>query len=491
MSLEDAVARIAELVALVTALEEQNRELRKALAASVAENGELRAKLEELLELLGQDSRNSHKPPSSDGPGAAARKGKQTKPTKPKSGRKRGGQKGHRGAKRQMFEPGDVDNVVDLFPPKCSGCGDDLPKTHDPDPRRHQMVDIGDKGRVVTEWRRHQVRCPRCGAHTRADYDPTVIPASPFGSRLCAVVVMLIGGYHLSRRQTSRLLRELFGVFVSVGSVSNIEARATSALEPAVEEAARQVDDAPVKHADGTTWLLAGMTKVLWTVASAGATVFRILDDGTQRTIERLFGKRTGILVSDRASVFGFWAMARRQVCWAHLLRKFVAFSQRAGPAGRIGRELVDYAVLMFQYWHDFKAGRLTRDELSSWMRPVQQHMEALLERGKNAEIRRLSGSCEDILAHREALWTFVTQEGVEPTNNHAEQQLRRFVIWRKCCYGCQSERGLRFAERVMTVVYTCRKQGLNVLDFLVRTLRAHRQGTAPPSLFAGAGASA
>ena len=512
---EDAAARIAELearLARVAVLEEENRSLRAALAANVArtrdleaqnrglaaqnrdlaaqnrdlaaQNRDLATKLEALLEQLGQDSSNSHKPPSSDGPGAAGRKGRLGKA---RSKRKRGGQKGHRGAKRRMFEPGEVDNVVDLFPAKCSGCGDDLPKTPDDDPRRHQRVDIDRQGRVVTEWRRHQVRCPRCGARTRADYDPNVIPACPFGPGLCARVVMMTGKYRLSRRDAAQVFWDLFGIRISVGSVSNIEARATSALQPAAQEAARQVDDAPVKHTDGTTWLKAGRLLSLWTVASTAATVFRIFENGRTKTIKRLFRKRTGILVSDRASVFGFWPMEKRQVCWAHMLRKFVAFSQRAGPAGAIGRELVDCTALLFEYWQGFKSGKLTRAEFQEWMTPVRQCLEETLERAVRADLPRLSGSCKDILDHREALWTFVTEEGVEPTNNHAEQQLRRFVLWRKCCYGSQSERGLRFAERMMTVAQTCRKQGLNVLEFLTRTFLAHTQGTPPPSLFAAA----
>jgi transposase len=192
-------------------------------------------------------------------------------------------------------------------------------------------------------------------------------------------------------------------------------------------------------------------------------------------------------LVSDRATVFGFWAMALRQICHAHLIRRFVSFSQRDGPAGTIGRELLDTSALVFEYWHGFKAGQLTRDELQMWMRPVKRQFEAALQRAVAADIPRLSGSCADILAHGDALWTFVTHEGVEPTNNHAELMLRPLVLWRKRSFGCQSERGLRFVERVMTVTFTARKQGHNVLDFLVGCVTAKRDGTTPPSLFAAA----
>jgi transposase len=142
--------------------------------------------------------------------------------------------------------------------------------------------------------------------------------------------------------------------------------------------------------------------------------------------------------------------------------------------------------MLLLEYWHGFKDGQLTRQELQFWMRPVQRDLEHTLERGAAADIERLSGSCADILAHREALWTFVEHDGVEPTNNHAELELRDFVLWRKRSFGSHSERGERFAERVMTAVRTARKQGKDVLDFLVCTVTAHVRGATLPRLLSG-----
>ena len=183
--------------------------------------------------------------------------------------------------------------------------------------------------------------------------------------------------------------------------------------------------------------------------------------------------------------MFDFWAMAARQICHAHLIRLFVSFSQRDGPAGTIGRELLDLAGLIFEYWHGFKAGHLTRAELQMHIGPVQQQFEAALERAVAAGIPRLSGSCKNILAHREALWNFVTHDGVGPTNNLAELRLRPLVLWRRRSFGCQSERGLRFVERVMTVVQTARTRGKNVLDFITASVTAAVRGTTPPALVA------
>lgn len=171
-------------------------------------------------------------------------------------------------------------------------------------------------------------------------------------------------------------------------------------------------------------------------------TVFKILTDGKATTLAPLFGKKLGILVSDRATALKSWAMEKRQVGWAHLLRKAISFSERDGPGGAIGRELLDYITIIFRHWDGLKVGTLSRGEFRELMAPVRLRVEALLARATTSKLRHVSGSCEDILEHRAALWTFVDQEGVEPTNNHAERELRAFVLWRKRSFGTQSERG-------------------------------------------------
>lgn len=477
LSRSELLARVAELEAELAARDSElaDRDARLAMLEGI---------VAELKEKLDRNSRNSHLPPSSDGPGASGRGSGRKKKG---SGRKRGGQKGRRGAHRSLLPPEVVDRLVDLFPPSCERCGAALPERPDPDPVRHQVVELVTGKRRVDEYRRHEGCCEACGHRTRAAYDPTVIPSSPFGPRLVATVAMLTGAYHLSRRSVRQLMRELFGIDIAVGTISNMEARATAALEAAYEEAERAAQDAAVKHSDGTSWLNAGATRSLWVLASVSVTVYKIFANGQRDTIRALFGKLKGILTSDRATVFLFWPMKLRQICWAHLLRKFVSFSERDGPAGVIGRELLDYAALVFEYWQGFHSGQLTRAELIAWMRPLQLQVEVALERAVAADIRRLSGSCKDVLVHRDALWTFVTHEGVEPTNNPAERALRALVLWRRRSFGSQSERGERFVERMMTVVQTLRQRGRDVFVFLVRSVTAHLASTPAPTLSSAA----
>jgi transposase len=166
-------------------------------------------------------------------------------------------------------------------------------------------------------------------------------------------------------------------------------------------------------------------------------------------------------------------------------LRKFVSFSERAGPAGSFGRVLLEYTGILFDYYRAYKGGQLSRRVFQQRMAPLRLQVEAVLERAAKAKLKGVSGSCENILAHRAALWTFVDNGQVEPTNNHAERELRRFVLWRKSSFGTQSERGNRFAERIMTVVHTARKQGKPVLPYLTAACQADLLGQPCPSLIA------
>ena len=471
----------------ITELETQVAVQAAQLVAKDAEIADLKSRLDDLTKLvlalkeqLDRNSSNSGKPPSSDSPDQRAeRRGKG------KTGGKRGGQPGHSGSKRELVPPEQVSEFKNLFPPACENCWAALPQTPDPSAQRFQTIELPQPKAHVIEWLQHCVACPGCNHKTWAS--TASIPASPFGPRLSSVTALLTGVFHVSRRAAVSLLSDVLGVEISLGAVSAVEARVSEAVKPAVDEAWANVEQAAVKHTDGTSWFQAGLLLSLWTIATKMATVFKILANGKADTLAPLFGRKLGILVSDRATALNFWAMELRQICWAHLLRKGISFSERTGRAGAFGRELLDYIAIMFAYWDDLKAGKLSRDQFREHMVPLRKQVEAVLERAVAAKLTHVSGSCADILAHRAALWTFVERDDVEPTNNHAEQQLRAFVLWRKRSFGTQSERGNLFAERLMTVAHTARKQNKNVLEFLTACCTAARNGTPPPSLFAAA----
>jgi transposase len=483
---QDTTAQIRDLQEELRKRDEELRkrdELLAALqvqfAALRAENEQLRNLVVELREQLGQNSSNSSKPPSTDKPGSRP----QRKSKKKKRKRKRGGQPGHRGSHRTLLPPDQVDHVEDHYPEHCESCWNSLPRTPDDAPERFQVTELPPVKPETTEHRGHAVTCS-CGHTTRATV-PNQVKVSAFGPRLSSIMSMLTGIYHLGRRQAVMALFDFFGVKISLGALSGVEDRVSKAVEPAVNEAWKKAQQADVKHTDGTGWCQAGQTLQLWTIATTAVTVFKVLTDGTAVTLKALLGRIKGVLVSDRASALNFWAMNRRQICWAHLLRKFISFSERDGPAGDFGRVLLEYTGILFDYYRAYKDGQISRKTFRQRMAPLRVQVEAVLARAAQAKIKGLSGSCKNVLTHREALWTFVDNPQVEPTNNHAERELRKFVLWRKRSFGTQSERGNHFAERIMTVVHTARKQGKPVLTYLTAVCQADRLGQPCPSLVA------
>src|SRR5512135_2789753 len=137
------------------------------------------------------------KPPSSDPPSL-----KRRPPTSP-SGKKRGGQSGHRHHPRALVPPEQLRQVIECRPPRCRWCGDDL-HGDDPEPIRHQVAEVPPIQPVVDEYRLHRLKCPRCGTSTCATLPPGV-PTGAFGPRLRAILSVLAGAYRLSKRPIRRL----------------------------------------------------------------------------------------------------------------------------------------------------------------------------------------------------------------------------------------------------------------------------------------------
>jgi transposase len=155
----------------------------------------------------------------------------------------------------------------------------------------------------------------------------------------------------------------------------------------------------------------------------------------------------------------------------------------RGGEAGPVGRWGLAETERLFGLWHRFRAGEFDRLQLRRRLVPLQARLGRLLRRGQENTDRKAAALCRELAKWWAALCTFARVERVEPTNNVSERALRPAVLWRKGSFGSDSETGSRFAERLLTVVATCRQQGRSLLDFLVAAGEAALRGTAAPSL--------
>jgi transposase len=170
-------------------------------------------------------------------------------------------------------------------------------------------------------------------------------------------------------------------------------------------------------------------------------------------------------------------------VCWAHLKRNFEKLLDGGTQAKTTGKACLAIKDRVFEIWHLYRGGTMAWADMDAQMATAMRELMAVLDRGARSRDGKLSRFCQGVLDVYPALWTFVVVDGVEPTNNHAERVQRLAVLWRKNCFGCHSDSGCRFAERILTVVQTLRLQHRPVLAYLTATLTAHRTGDRAPTL--------
>jgi transposase len=309
------------------------------------------------------------------------------------------------------------------------------------------------------------------------------VPPGSFGPRTAATVALLHGRYRISDREIGQLLHDFFNLPLSLGSVVDLQQTSSTALAPIYTDIQTTVQQQSHVNMDETGWKEAGKRRWLWVVVSTVATLFHVAVSRGGKVITTLLGAEfDGIVSSDRLQAYRRLPPERRQVCWAHLLRNLLAFYERDGPLGTWAADLLAQVAILFALWHAFRAGRIDRATLVVAMQPVQAHVRAILERGQR-RYDQAEGLSAELLNLWPALWTFVTVEGVEPTNNAAEQALRPAVLWRKGCFGAQSAAGNTFVERILTVSATCRQQNRHLLTFLTQAISAYWAGQPAPSL--------
>jgi transposase len=485
------VVERAEAEAIYDAGREACVEVLLKLAGLVAQHEQRLARLEEQVR---RDSRNSSVPPSADPPKTRAQrraearaKAKEWAKREGIDGRQAGGQDGHPGAGRRLVAEDQVDELVDHYPDACGGCDREFSvNERRPGGRfgRHQIAELPPTAVVMTEHRTHRLRCPDCRARTTATL-PAHLAGSVFGPRLQAAVVTLTCRNRISRRDMSELMRELFGLGLSVGTVDQICQRASGALQGPHEALVASVLASPVLNADETGWLTAGQQRTLWTASTEQAAVFRIAEDRQRDRLTDLIGEHyPGIVCSDRWWAYDHLDPECRQVCWAHLKRDFRRHAETDREQQTFGEHGLRLTGRLFAAWRAMDEHG-DRDRLIRQIKPIQDELRALLEDATRKSIktkyhRRFAGN---LLKLWPALWTFAILDGVEPTNNAAERSLRGPVISRKLSHGTRTPDGERFVERALSASVTCRLQRRSLFAYLTDLLTAHGRGNPLPTL--------
>ncbi len=335
---------------------------------------------------------------------------------------------------------------------------------------------------IHDEHRTHHLRCPYCGKRTAAKL-PQAVAGCRFGPGLQAAVVTLTARNRVSRRGMSELAADLFGLGLSVGAVDAICQRTAATLARPHEQLVETVLCAPALNVDETGWFTAHEGRTLWTATTPEAAIFRIAADRHRERLKELIGDFRGILGSDRWWAYDHIDPESRQACHEHLKRDFQRHAEGLAEQKEFGLAGLELNKRLFKVWHSFEA-HSDRGRLQCEMAPIQEQLRALVEHGarKSKRCRLHRRFAANLLKIWPALWTFVTVEGVEPTNNSAERALRGPVIYRKLSHGTQSEDGERFIERALSASVTCRLQHRSLFAYLRELLTANGAMEAGPS---------
>jgi transposase len=350
-------------------------------------------------------------------------------------------------------------------------------------PLAHQQYELPPLVLQLFHYWLHRRRCPRCGKVSVAGLSPD--EASGQGPRLTAFIGLLTAHNRQSRRLVRDLIWDLFRLRLSIGTVQACWEQLGEATAKPNEELEQALVEAGSLNLDETGWRQWGKRCWLWVATTTAFTLFMVHPRRGADALKKWFPNGfLGTITSDRWSAYSYFDLLRRQLCWSHLGRDLQAIIDAKGAASERAAGIREGEGRMFHAWHALLDGALTRRAFQDEVAPFREQFRKFCEDGRAQGAddlwRKLGKGLLDLWP---AVFRFVDVEGIEPTNNAAEQAVRPGVILRKLSQGTRSDTGSRCIGRVLSVTATCHKQGIDVLGYLTDAIAAHWAGIPPPRL--------
>jgi transposase len=378
---------------------------------------ELKGRTEKLEQRVSRNSQNSNQPPSADGPF------KKPERKRKKGKRKRGGQKGHSGHRQQLLDPSET---VPIKPSLCSCGGTEF--HHVKAFYTHQQIELPEIELEVTHYVLHKGCCRSCGKKVTAKLAPS--QRTGYGPRMSALIAELSGMQAVSRKSVQEFLSSVLGLSISTGAIQKVIDRVSSAIEPAYEQIGQVARADSVGYIDETSWFKTGKLHWLWVMVTAGVALYLV---HPRRSREAFKARGLAESADEQIAHFGEQVLS--------LLKQLCHFANAPpGPVKWKNFYSQFVLLLMLHETADDEAGALARS----------------------------------LAAEMESLWVFLDEHGVEPTNNRAERALRFGVLWRKRSLGSQSDKGLRWVERILSLKETCRLKAKAPFSVLVEMVNAY-----------------
>jgi transposase len=446
--------------------------LRVRVAQAEGLAADLREQVAELAARVGQNSKNSSKPPSSDGLGKPA-----PKSLRKKAGRRPGRPEGQPGV--TMALTGRLDHVVRHEPPTCGKCGTGLAGARQTGMERRQVTEIPPVKAEVTEHQMIEMECPCCGQRTKADAPAGVTAPVQYGPRAAALGTYLWHGQFLSRDRAAAALGEMFGCAPSAAVIAAAARKIAAFISPALDAITKALVQAEVAHFDETGFRVAG--KLAW-VHSASAGKFVLVTVHPKRGRQGMDAAGVlpvfaGIAVHDAWKPYdGYDGVAGHALCGAHLLRELIAVTETGTDDDVIWAQQAIDALLALKEAADAarQAGHGAidpeiLDKQSRWFREaadagivLNAARRSKLQKKRRALAARMRDRADDYLR-------FAHDLRVPPGNNQAEQVIRMSKLRIKVSGCMRSMAGAETFCAIRSYLATAARHGIGALDALTR----------------------
>lgn len=387
-------------------------------------------------------------------------------------------QSGKRVAKRKGAKPGHgpqprrelpkIDERIVIFPERCPEHGHELPFPSATKWHKHIQIDLPEpQGVLTTEFMVGSSYCARCRKYHGADWGR--VSGSLYGPRLHATISYWKFQLGLSLGKIQGLLKSQHELALSTGQISEILNRAAKKFEGSYEDLKTKLSSEEHLYADETGWRVEGNNSWLWSFSSPAMSVYVIAGSRGRKVVREVLGKSySGVLHTD---FYGGYNEidSKKQKCWAHLLREL----KELGKAHPKNVEIQYFSSRLKAF---FGRGVVLRD-LKIQGVDIKKSMARLSTETQNFMFRKFRDARLRVLAKRmikfrSSLYTFI-EHGSEPTNNHAEREIRPAVLMRKTSYGNRSKAGASNQAILMSLIRTCHKQNLNFVNFATNHLRS------------------
>lgn len=424
----------------------------------------LTARVASLEAQVNQNSKNSHQPPSSDGP-------KKRPAFSKKGSKKRGGQKGHRGKTLEMvMHP---HHTIIHQVERCS-CGQNLSRAPKYVSQRRQVFDLPVPCLEVTEHQQYSCICPRCHKINVGVFPSQVVAPTQYGSGVRTLVVLLQTGLNVSYRKVRQFFTDLFDYQLNEATQINTQDKCYELLQSSEEVIQSSLLNSPVNHFDETGIRVAGNNHWLHNCSN---------DKFTYQFVHR---RRGQVALDDPASLiphYGGWAVhdcwssyfkykgCQHAICAAHLLRELQALIEQDRSWAKRMQELLMYA------YEQSDKGRGVAQNLQKIGRQYDRicqmaNQEEPLPKQRYANKRPKQTKGRNLLnrlvKYKSSVLAFAHYQQVPFTNNQAERDVRPTKTKIKVAGCFRTKKGADIYARIQSFISTTRKHQRNVFNELV-----------------------